>query len=100
MESKKTQSIEKITCDNKNVNLPDLLFFNHCEQNFGINRGVYNTIDEFFFKIGFSEINTRRKTVLNFLFYLRSSCFVKESGKIKVGNRGLSFRLNEFQNFT
>ncbi|MFC6603187.1 hypothetical protein ACFQDF_19260 [Ectobacillus funiculus] len=33
---------------NEYLNLPDLQFFNWCNQQYRLNRGIYNTIDEWF----------------------------------------------------
>lgn len=82
--------------DDHIVHLPDLSFSRHCEKEFGINRGIYNTIDEYFFNLGKSEIRNRRETMLLFLRYMERSYSRKVTGKIKVGRNGLSSRLNEF----
>lgn len=48
-------------------NLPDLHFAKWCERTFAVNRGVYNTIDEKLFDLGYKNIQQRRKAVVNFL---------------------------------
>lgn len=47
--------------------LPDWQFAKWCEKNFAINRGVYNTIDEKLFVLGYTNIGERRKTLVAFL---------------------------------
>ena len=39
----------------ENLNLPDLDFFLWCQQQYKINKGVYNTIDRWFYKNGFMK---------------------------------------------
>ncbi|MEW9673342.1 hypothetical protein [Ammoniphilus sp. 3BR4] len=36
----------------KEIQLPDILFCKLCEDKYGINRGVYNSIDTWFFQKG------------------------------------------------
>ena len=48
--------------------LPDLQFAKWCEKTFAINRGVYNTIDEKLFELGYKHIQIRRKAIIDFLF--------------------------------
>lgn len=50
------------------LDLPDLQFAKWCEKKFAINRGVYNTIDEKLFKLGYRKIQIRRKAIITFLF--------------------------------
>lgn len=94
--------LEKARWDKRNakeykiIDLPDLSFVQHCQQKFGINRGIYNTIDECLFNKGIVDIGKRRNTVLKFLAYLHHCNGISKNGQIKVGNRGLSSRLNEF----
>lgn len=75
-------------------NLPDLQFVKWCEKTFAINRGVYNTIDEKLFELGYKEIQSRRKVIIDFL-----QEHVEETNhkfyKFGVGN--LSDALQNFQ---
>jgi riboflavin kinase len=52
-------------------NLPDKEFFDLCHERYGVNRGVYNVIDHWFFRKGFKDIEARRNTILHFLAYLQ-----------------------------
>ncbi|MBS4215173.1 hypothetical protein KHA99_22275 [Bacillus sp. FJAT-49825] len=60
---------------------------------FGINRGVYNTIDTWFYHNGVKNIIFRRKKVLEFLSLARIH---NENPKLKFGKGGLISKLNEF----
>ncbi|MNZ53536.1 RNA-binding riboflavin kinase RibR [compost metagenome] len=46
---------------------PDLAFQNYCLKLYRLNRGTYNTIDQWLFMNGFSEIKRRRLMLLQFL---------------------------------
>lgn len=70
------------------VHLPDLHFVQLCEKEFGLNRGVYNTIDFWFFTKGITDIRNRREQILHFLKSVPASSIQK--GKIKFGHGGLS----------
>ena len=48
------------------LNLPDLLFSKLCEDHYGINKGVYNTIDRWFYEQGVNHMVNRRKMVFSF----------------------------------
>ncbi|GAA3331356.1 hypothetical protein GCM10020331_087640 [Ectobacillus funiculus] len=53
------------------IHLPDLTFVDLCESNYGINRGVYNTIDAWFYKHGLKDILDRRRNILSFLEFIK-----------------------------
>ncbi|MBP1933288.1 hypothetical protein [Ammoniphilus resinae] len=79
------------------VHWPDLSFVKFCEETFGINRGIYNTIDLWFFNKGVKEIVKRRNILLGFLKYLSEPNNSNEKNqKIKIGKKGLSFRLIDY----
>ncbi|WP_010676983.1 hypothetical protein [Bacillus timonensis] len=77
------------------TNLPDLSFVQYCIQKYGINRGVFNTIDSWFFEDGLLDIKDRRQTILLFLQYVSFS--KEKNDKIKFGNGGLTLKLVEFK---
>lgn len=79
------------------IHSTDFYFQKFCEENYGINRGVYNTIDNYLFEKGFEDILNRRKAILSFLQFV-SSRKDKDSTRIKFGNGGLSIHLNEYFN--
>lgn len=76
--------------ENNIVHLPDLSFVHFCEKEFGINRGIYNQIDTWFYNKGKIDIVDRRRKVLKFF----KQSFT--NGHIKIGKHGLSMRLEQF----
>jgi riboflavin kinase len=80
------------------IHLPDLKFVQYCNRNFRINRGIYNTIDEYFYNEGMLNITRRRRKIIGFLTYLRHTNSIKSNGKINIGNCGLSSKLHAFSN--
>jgi riboflavin kinase len=76
----------------KIFHMPDLLFSKFCEENFEINKGVYNTIDCWFYQKGIDHIVNRRKMILAFCQSIR---FLRKE-KVKFGPKGLTSRLNSF----
>lgn len=75
--------------DRQIVNYTDHSFQKLCEKKYGINRGVYNTIDKWFYEAGIKNIILRRKEILNFLDYVVQSLSLSKSSKIKFGSGGL-----------
>jgi riboflavin kinase len=80
------------------VHSTDLSFMQFCEKEFGINRGIYNTIDDWFFNIGIKNLLKRRKTIIMFLQGLQKRDSTQPSKKVKFGNGGLKLCLGEFWN--
>lgn len=79
------------------LHLPDLQFFNWCNQLYGINRGVYNTIDQRLFDFGIISIYSRRIHLLAFLDSIGKDSQEREHHKfIRFGPGGLTSRLKEF----
>lgn len=83
----------------KYLNLPDLQFFNWCNQKYQVNRGVYNTIDQWFYEYGIVDIHYRRIQLLAFLEFVKGERIEQDKQKfIRFGHGGLTKRLNEFLN--
>ena len=80
---------------NKTIHLTDLSFINVCANKYGINRGVYNTIDEWFYRQGLLNILERRKNILFFLEYIKGKTEFKNS-RCKFGHGGLTIKLQEY----
>lgn len=79
------------------LNLPDLQFFNWCNQQHGLNKGVYNTIDNWFFEYGIVNIHNRRINILAFLDFLKDDALVQNQQKyIRFGPGGLKRKFQEF----
>ena len=77
------------------INLTDLSFCQYCERQYGINRGVYNTIDAMLYERGLIQIIPRRQTIVSFLEFVHQS-YPRQSAHYKFGHGGLSLRINEF----
>lgn len=71
--------------------LPDLQFVQFCERKFSLNKGIYNTIDNWFYKMGITNILDRRKMILQFMVI---NCSNKT--KVKFGPGGLTKKLENF----
>lgn len=69
--------------------LPDLRFVQFCEEKFALNKGIYNTIDNYFFELGEQDIIKRRRLIFQFSL---QHCAV---GK-KFGPGGLTRKLEDF----
>lgn len=75
------------------MHLPDIMFTKIIDERFGINKGVYNTIDSWFWKKGVTSIKHRRKTILMFLMTNSSS-----TNKVKIGAGQLTVKLEQYWN--
>ncbi|WMX58594.1 hypothetical protein [Peribacillus sp. R9-11] len=78
------------------IHLPDLSFIQFCHDQFGINRGVYNTIDAWFFHEGIRNILERREQIYHFLTEWVQDDATQSNGKIKIGHGNLSKKLKEY----
>ncbi|WP_227551538.1 hypothetical protein [Metabacillus sediminilitoris] len=87
-----TKNITSITP----VHLPDLHFIQFCEKEFNVNRGIYNTIDTWFFNYGIKNLLERRQTIIYFLQNLNEIRKKNNTTKIKFGSGGLTSSLTEF----
>lgn len=72
------------------VHLTDIEFSKYCEDSYRVNRGVYNTIDMWFYEQGETNILERRRKTLMFL---SSQARLNE---VKFGKGGLSSKLKDF----
>lgn len=82
---------------NHYLNLPELHFFQRCQDQYRINRGVYNVIDEWFFNQGIVHVGYRRIFILSFLDFVSEVNMEGASSKfVKFGHGGLLKKLNEF----
>ncbi|MFY4775822.1 hypothetical protein [Metabacillus sp. RGM 3146] len=54
------------------LHFPDLKFQQYCKEKYGVNRGIYNTIEEWLYSRGAYEILKRRKWLLLFLEFAKS----------------------------
>jgi riboflavin kinase len=77
------------------IHLTDLSFIEHCNEEYGINRGIYNTIDNWFYEQGVKNLLERRDTIISFLEFINGKSESKNN-RCKFGNGGLTIKLNEF----
>ncbi|MEC2074553.1 hypothetical protein [Metabacillus fastidiosus] len=82
--------------NSKYLNLPDIAFFKWCSERFSINKGVFNTIDNWFYYEGIEEIILRRLYILAFLDFVQTTLGNQGLKFIRFGHGGLTKRLNEF----
>ena len=80
------------TIQEETVNKTDLHFLRCCQDQYGINRGVYNTIEQWFYNKKIEDITTRRRYVLCFLHHV----YGDEKGSGKFGKDGLISSLHSF----
>lgn len=78
------------------VHLPDLSFVRKIEESFHINRGVYNTIDAWFYDNGLVEISDRRTHTLNFLQYITANLTEEQLTKRLFFPNGLTYTLKSY----
>jgi riboflavin kinase len=76
------------------LHMPDLLFSRFCEEEYKVNRGVYNTIEKWLYDQGVQNIIQRREVMLSFFVFSRT--LQNNDRKIKFGHGGLTERLNKF----
>ncbi len=73
------------------LNLPDLQFFHWCNRQYGVNKGVYNTIDQWFYEHGIVHIHYRRIQLLAFLQFAKDEVVEQDQHKfIRFGHGGLT----------
>lgn len=86
-----------IKVDSKKLHLPDSQFFNLCNSLFGVNKGIYNTIDNWFYEKNYDDIVTRRRYIITFLSYVISYEVNRNHHcSLRFGNGGLVQKLREF----
>ena len=81
------------------LNLPDIKFFIWCNQQYGVNRGVYNTIEQSFYEYGIVNIHKRRIQLLAFLDFVKDEK-QNQMKFIRFGHGGLTRKMKEFLNIS
>lgn len=96
------KSIQKRSLEKSEyLNLPDIEFFLLCEQQYWVNKGVYNTIDKWFYHDGIVNIIHRRIYLLAFLEFVTETYSKQGHHKyIRFGHGGLTNKLQEFMKET
>lgn len=79
------------------IHLTDLSFIQLCQSEYGINRGIYNTIDSWFYQKGVLNIVHRRKIILDFLRSIGGN--LQNKKQIKFGHGGLTPQLESYWQF-
>ncbi|NWQ42840.1 hypothetical protein MLOOGBEN_19245 [Bacillus sp. EB106-08-02-XG196] len=74
------------------IHFTDRSFQKMCDLEYGINRGVYNEVDKWFYNKGIVDILDRRREILNFI---RVSA-VDAHNKVRFGHGGLRQKLMEY----
>lgn len=80
----------------KVIHYTDYSFQKFCNENFGINRGVYNTIENWFYTKGIKNITRRRQAILAFLEFTAADFHHLEQRRIRFGSGRLVMKLNEY----
>ncbi|MCM3078598.1 MULTISPECIES: hypothetical protein [Brevibacillus] len=79
------------------IHLPDFSFCKVCETVYGVNRGIYNTIDSYFYQKGNKDIVVRRQMILSFLQSIGTSqANLNKKSSFKFGHGGLVEKLDAF----
>lgn len=76
------------------IHMPDLEFARFCDETYGVNRGIYNTVDKWFADHQVSNIVKRRESILHFLDWV--TFYFPEAKRVKFGSKGLSEQLEHF----
>ncbi|OBZ13958.1 hypothetical protein A7975_12075 [Bacillus sp. FJAT-26390] len=75
---------------------PDLAFHHYCLQMYQLNRGVYNTIDQWLYDNGYPEIKRRRKMIIRFLDLMAKKQAEEGRKFLSFGKGNLIVELSEF----
>jgi riboflavin kinase len=75
---------------------PDLSFAAWCLEQYGVNRGVYNTIDLWFYQSGVKHIVSRRRIVIDFLQRLQATGRKPQTNRLKLGKGALAASLKQY----
>lgn len=95
VEHKGIDSKKKSIDTSEYLNLPDLQFFLWCQQQYKVNKGIYNTIDNWFYEYGIDQIHHRRIYILAFLEFTREEG-IDQKKYLKFGKGGLTRKLYQF----
>ena len=82
-------NIEKV------IDIPDSSLVSMCTKTYGLNKGIYNKIDEWFYLVGIVNIKERRKNIILFLEHTQKRKS-DEQNEMKFGSGGLRTAFNIF----
>jgi len=71
------------------IHQTDYEFQKFCQTVYGINRGVYNVIDKWFYEQGFDNFYMRREAIIYFLIFVNNNFGKELCTKIKFGKGGV-----------
>jgi riboflavin kinase len=75
---------------------PDLAFHHYCLKMYQLNRGVYNTIDQWLYDNGYPEIKRRRRMIIQFLDTMQQSKADEQRKFLSFGKGNLVVELSQF----
>lgn len=75
---------------------PDLAFHHYCLHMYRLNRGTYNTIDQWLYDNGYPEIKNRRKMIIRFLDLMAQSQADEQRKYLSFGKGNLIVELSQF----
>ena len=75
---------------------PDLAFHHYCLHMYRLNRGTYNTIDQWLYDNGYPEIKSRRKMIIRFLDLMAQSQADEGRKFLSFGKGNLIVELSQF----
>jgi riboflavin kinase len=78
-------------------NLPDFQFANYCLEKYGLNKGIYNTIDQWMYANGYRRIQQRREALLSFLEFMAAKAELQDR-EIRFGKGMLVESLSAYMN--
>ena|GEM_PF-1598275 len=78
------------------LHLPNVRFYHWCEAQYGLNKGIFNTIDDWFYEHGIENILFRRAYLIAFLELASAQSAKEERKLVRFGSGGLSAKLHEF----
>ncbi|MBB3111412.1 hypothetical protein FHS18_003480 [Paenibacillus phyllosphaerae] len=82
--------------DSSLLEWPDLAFHHYCLKVYRLNRGVYNTIDQWLFDHGYQTIRGRRSMILRFLEHYANRLVREDDKTLSFGKGKLIVELSLF----
>lgn len=95
--SKSYQNEKEVFADCEYIQIPELHFIKLCTQKYKINKGIYYTVDNWFYHFGVRSLVGRRIYIIAYLEYLlEHGGYDLQSKYLKFGSGGLVKSLKEF----
>ncbi|PIC63234.1 hypothetical protein CSV79_12895 [Sporosarcina sp. P13] len=77
------------------INITDSSIVSICNKIYGVNKGIFNKIDEWFYHIGVVNIKERRRTILLFMEHIQLNKISTQS-TVPFGSGGLRIMFDSF----